>query len=153
LDLVVTACDIVYAVSALLEISVPEQGSMIAESGFWKAYECINHRNISTVREGIQKSIELQKLTVKYASTLVMLKKVMSPGPFRYAILDNLPGNSISSQPLALIKLAHLVVDAYQVSTKRADKPFVLCSLVNSRKTYIVIGLPSPSSLKDVYRK
>jgi hypothetical protein len=153
LDLEVTASDIVYAVSALLEISVPEQGSMVAESGFWKAYECINFRNLSTIRDGLQKSIELQKLTVKYASTLIMMKKVMSPGPFRYAILDHLPGNALASQPLALIKLAHLAVDAYQVSTKRPHKPFVLCSLINSRKTYIVIGIPSPQTLRDVYRK
>jgi cell division control protein 45 len=81
-----------------------------------------------------------------------MMKKVMSPGPFRYAILDHLPGNALASQPLALIKLAHLVIDAYQVSTKRPHKPFVLCSLINSRKTYIVIGIPSPQTLKDVYR-
>jgi hypothetical protein len=131
---------------------------LIASEGEFNSSDIFSNRIIrqssaSSLREGIRMSIDLQKSIIAHASAALVQRKIMCPGPFRYAILDQVPASGILSQPLSMIKLACLTMDAYHVQQQRQQKPFVLCCFNSVRKTYVVVGIPAGQSLKEVYKK
>lgn len=113
------------------------------ERNFWRAYDAISHRSSDLFDEGIRAAVQLQRTVVQQGSGLIEKKAVVSTGLFRYTIMDDAQELAAFSHPLTLSKLAVFLADAYHLGMKKkAPKPFVVAALVQSRDTYIVVGVP-----------
>jgi cell division control protein 45 len=150
----ISAADMTYAITALLEEPVSDSDSAVAtalnpvatgwEANFWRAYDALSSGRESLLMRGIKTAIELQKSTVQQGTAMVTKKEVSNSGVFRHAIMNEPP--ALFSHPLALSKLATFtmnVVHSKNSSKSPATKrPFVLASALRSRGTYLVVGVP-----------
>lgn len=135
-------------------MSTQQSETIVSDDSFWKAYDSLKIDRAETLKEGIQSAIRIQEQILDRVSFILQQKRVICPGPFRYALLDNLSGqHTIFSSPLALLKLAHFLREAYQVQYKKPSKPFVFGSLNAETKTYLVVGVSASQSRRDVHKK
>jgi cell division control protein 45 len=133
-DLILSASDAVYAVTALLESphTASRQLSMeveelqlftsdgkdsrsslerdVSKLNFWRAYDALG-RNVDMLRVGLREAIQLQIALVQRAVALINKKEIVQSGPFRYVLLTPSSFSSISASTSAVT--THSSFDQY----------------------------------------
>jgi cell division control protein 45 len=158
--LVLSAVDVVHAVSALLELPPHDSkerhvaGSPAAgngwEAGFWRAMDalepCSSDRTAShLLLRGISSAIHLQNVLTRHVTELMTTSKSIHPaGAFRWVRLSEGLDSIYLSHPLALTKLATYLYEAivqHPDMFRGAPKPLVLASPIMNAGTYIVVAI------------
>lgn len=158
----ISAADMVYALSALLEqgpdptdddADVDDDDEQLWERNFYRAYDALASDNVVLLREGIDRSIKLQKAIVEQGIGMIKKKVLISSGPFRYAVLEESPHLDMFNKPLGLQKLALFLVDSLLETIRKSVKPFVISAYCEKKGTYLVVGVPAPGSSSMGTRK
>lgn len=145
-----SAADMVYALSAILEepVHIDSKGKPLDEvdekmweTNFWRGYDALVKEDVDLLEKGLHGAISLQKAIVRQGVAMINKKNIVSSGPFRYAVIDDSPDLPLFTHPLALSKLAMFVSEALLHNSAKKHKPFVICSLIERRKTYLVLGI------------
>ena len=138
-----TATDMAYSVSALLETQMTEssngkdsenvnpnmsaadeqtqkEGGLEAinnrlHDNFWVAYDALDlgQNNIHLLKRGIALAKEMQQSIVRVGNGLLDKREIKFTQYFRYCLIENsfLKETQLFQYPLALIKLAHFVME------------------------------------------
>jgi hypothetical protein len=153
-DLILSASDAVYAVTALLEsphtarrwtsiendfvrlhqFAVAKESWLnstteTAKINFWCAYDALGH-NVPLLRAGIEEAIHLQITLVQRVIALLNKKEIVQAGPFRYVLLS--PSITTTSSSL-------LLSSSTTTTPTGANFPLVsLLSMSHSHHSYFV---------------
>jgi cell division control protein 45 len=146
----VCASDVVYGVTALLEMGASasgggdaaageaarDAGSGAGNAGFWRAVDALSEAHWDTLREGLAHAQRLQRAVMRHGGLALLGKRVANAGAFRF--LNLAAGGAAAGgggdaallrQPQALLRLALFVQDAVHVSrSARSHKPLVLAA-------------------------
>lgn len=162
-SLPLSASDVVYATSALLEAPSStagftedeneahietEVGTLAAvrnkpglHTNFWRAYDALHIQNEALLKRGLVASIEVQRALIRQGISLIENRDIVPTGPFRHAIIsDSSPDIEYFVNPLTLTKLANFIVDVLRESRK-ARKPFVLAAYNKETDSYLAVGV------------
>jgi len=145
----VSASDIVYATTALLESTQNLTQEITSENllkNFWMAYDCLHPGNFDLLLKGFNEAVLVQKAIVRQAVTLIQKKQIVQlNGPFRYAIMNDSSDVKYFAHPITLSKLAQFLVDTIIESGKsKKEKPLLLAGLHQDK--YLVVGVPGTHS-------
>lgn len=145
----ISAADLVHSLSALLENPSANEDGLAWERNFWVAYDAIlsHDDKVDLLKHGLSLSVIGQKAIVKQGVALITNKRIVSSGPFRYAIIEDSPDQALFCHPLILSKLALFLVDALVTSIRKPAKPLVLACYNPDEACFLVVGVPGPSSL------
>jgi cell division control protein 45 len=154
----ISAADVVYGVSALLEIGTKDEPSEQLKSwqhNFNLAYDALSGADPSLMKKGIECSMTLQRAIVRHGCSLMERNSITRLKHFRYVFLQDLPDGDqdLFSKPVALSKLALFLVAAYRESGRwvgKRSKPFVMLSYKEAEGTYLVVGATCPAHAGDV---
>ena len=160
--LIVAAADTVHAITACLESSSER------DENFWSSLDVLRFVNASLIRKEIDLAISLHEKIAIRAHALLSKKAITSTGKYRLCILDASEAQSAFCRPLALTQLGLLLINAYEtvlheqsgVQRKRSRNggrrvkilPFVLCSYIQERHSYLVVGLPRSEETSELQR-
>ncbi|GAB5358371.1 hypothetical protein AAMO2058_000451800 [Amorphochlora amoebiformis] len=141
-----SASDVVYSISALLENpqkshddDKEDDTKQMREENFWEAYEALSRNRTEMLMKGIKICIDIQQNVVERGCALIEKGEIQS-GPFRWTKMSASPNDFYFTNQLTLSKLALFVSTALQ-NNKRRDKPYVICAEVKSRDTFLVCGV------------
>eukprot|EP00158_Paraphelidium_tribonemae_P004384 Partr_v1_DN26724_c0_g1_i1_m8625 putative cell division cycle 45 homolog (S. cerevisiae) len=153
---VIGACDAVYALDSLLEIS-PAIAHLFhfddnAEpNGFYMAFDALDR--IESLRKGIEMAQVLQRAIVKTGTQLIEERMVKTLKTFRLVVLKESADMQLFCHSLTLLKLALFMTEAMK-QTGKSDNPFVIAALDKEHELYLVVGLCSGrSSFSQAFRK
>eukprot|EP00096_Caligus_rogercresseyi_P007485 TRINITY_DN25355_c0_g1_i2.p1 TRINITY_DN25355_c0_g1~~TRINITY_DN25355_c0_g1_i2.p1 ORF type:complete len:348 (+),score=123.91 TRINITY_DN25355_c0_g1_i2:383-1426(+) len=138
-----SACDIVYALLALMEKSDGNEALL-------KSLDSLSRSNIETLNGGIDKARELLEILMGQVQTFLDLRLIVSAGPFLYAVIqDGSPNSQFFSSPNSLLLLGQFTLRAHVAIThnkKVGNLPLVISAPLNVEKgTCLVLGVPPVS--------
>uniref|UniRef100_A0A0E0RD51 Uncharacterized protein n=1 Tax=Oryza rufipogon TaxID=4529 RepID=A0A0E0RD51_ORYRU len=140
----VSAADVVYGVTALLESlnaeSKDSKGSSAAEQ-FWVAYSALSLSNVDQLRKGMQSAIEIQRAILRQGSSAITKTGfIRSAKKFRWVKLDDPVDTDKLCQPQALTKFCFFLMDALRERGARM-KPLICACLAREPEKVLVVGV------------
>jgi cell division control protein 45 len=140
----VSAADVAYGVTALLESLNPEskesKGSSAAEQ-FWIAYSALSLSNVDQLREGMQSAIEIQRAILRQGSSAITKTGfIRSAKKFRWVKLDDPVDTGKLCHPQALTKFCFFLMDALKERGARM-KPLICACLAKEPDKVLVVGV------------
>ncbi|GAB2289807.1 hypothetical protein Dimus_024110 [Dionaea muscipula] len=133
----VSAADVVYGVTALLESSVMFDGSY-ASTQFGVAYDALSLRNLDKLRTGMQSAIKVQRAILRQGSTAITKRgSIRSGRKFRWVKLEDSVDTKLLGYPQALTKFCYFVMDALR--EKGAKMKPLLCACVGQDQDKVLI--------------
>lgn len=136
----VSAADVVYGVTALLESFVESDGSCAAKQ-FGVAYDALSLNSLDKLKAGMQKAIRVQRAIVRQGSRAVTKSGCIRSGrKFRWVKLEDSVDAKLLGYPQALTKLCYFVMDALKEKGARM-KPLVCACLAQEAKKMIIVGV------------
>ncbi|CAD6268746.1 unnamed protein product [Miscanthus lutarioriparius] len=140
----VSAADVVYGVTALLESLDAEtkdaKGSSAAEQ-FWVAYSALSLSNADQLRKGMQSAIEIQRAILRQGSSAITRTGfIRSAKKFRWVKLDDPVDTNKLCHPQALTKFCFFLLDALKERGARM-KPLICACLANEPDKVLVVGV------------
>uniref|UniRef100_A0A0E0MBY2 CDC45-like protein n=1 Tax=Oryza punctata TaxID=4537 RepID=A0A0E0MBY2_ORYPU len=140
----VSAADVVYGVTALLESlnaeSKDSKGSSAAEQ-FWVAYSALSLSNVDQLRKGMQSAIEIQRAILRQGSSAITKTGfIRSAKKFRWVKLDDPVDTDKLCQPQALTKFCFFLMDALKERGARM-KPLICACLAREPEKVLVVGV------------
>jgi cell division control protein 45 len=150
----ISAADVAFALTALLEKCKPQnqdekenEDDNVWEENFHFAYGALSSRTFTKLRHGLDESIRLAEAIVEEGVSIIKQRKYTSfGGLFRSVMIEDSNHLDLLSQPMASSKLALFLVDALKETGRRTTKPFVICSKIKAKKTYLVVGVTGRGS-------
>lgn len=117
---------------------------------FWVAYDALDlgQNNTHMVRRGINLAKEMQQAIVRVGNSLLEKKEIKIAQQFRYCILENsfLKDTQLFQYPLALVKLAHFIMECRKHTTQRSKHQPLVISVKNvAKKTNLVVAVIGPN--------
>lgn len=153
-----SASDVVYAISALLENPHPHgedkenpEAEVSWEENFWQAYQALSREHTDLLLNGVEICIDIQKNVVQRGCALIE-KRQISHGFFRHTKMRAAPNDFYFTNPITLSKLGTFVCDALQ-NNKKNDKPYVICAEVKQRGTFLICGTYGREKITNRVRK
>jgi cell division control protein 45 len=163
----ISAADVVYGLSALLELdgsdmaaavdgasrdgaaaALPEELTYALERRFWRAYDAMDAQRSSALSGGLQLAIMAQKLSASVGGAVLEHKQFHTSGPFRYVFLRDFHGKELFSHPLLLKRLALFLIEA-MVRQGVKDKPFVVVAPSPTRNVWLAVAAMSAGSRNE----
>jgi cell division control protein 45 len=140
----VSAADVVYGVTALLESldaeSKDAKGSSAAEQ-FWVAYSALSLSNADQLRKGMQSAIEIQRAILRQGSSAITKTGfIRSAKKFRWVKLDDPVDTNKLCHPQALTKFCFFLLDALKERGARM-KPLICACLAKEPEKVLVVGV------------
>jgi cell division control protein 45 len=140
----VSAADVAYGVTALLESLNPEskesKGSSAAEQ-FWTAYSALSLSNVDQLRKGMQSAIEIQRAILRQGSSAITKTGfIRSAKKFRWVKLDDPVDTGKLCHPQALTKFCFFLMDALKERGARM-KPLICACLAKEPDKVLVVGV------------
>ncbi|KAK3139219.1 hypothetical protein QOZ80_5AG0379740 [Eleusine coracana subsp. coracana] len=140
----VSAADVVYGVTALLESlnaeSEDSKGSSAAEQ-FWIAYSALSLTNVDQLRKGMKSAIEIQRAILRQGSSAITKTGfIRSAKKFRWVKLDDPVDTGKLCQPQALTKFCFFLMDALKERGARM-KPLICACLAKEPEKVLVVGV------------
>ncbi|KAJ0975599.1 hypothetical protein J5N97_017564 [Dioscorea zingiberensis] len=115
----VSAADVVYGVTALLESFVEGEESSAAEQ-FWVAYSALSSNNLNQLKKGMQNAIELQRAILRQGSLAITKTGFIRSGrKFRWVKLEDPVDTKCLGHPQALTKFCFFLMDALKERAQR----------------------------------
>ncbi|XP_066357107.1 cell division control protein 45 homolog [Miscanthus floridulus] len=140
----VSAADVVYGVTALLESldaeSKDAKGSSAAEQ-FWVGYSALSLSNADQLRKGMQSAIEIQRAILRQGSSAITRTGfIRSAKKFRWVKLDDPVDTNKLCHPQALTKFCFFLLDALKERGARM-KPLICACLAKEPEKVLVVGV------------
>ncbi|KAF8706419.1 hypothetical protein HU200_030688 [Digitaria exilis] len=140
----VSAADVVYGVTALLESlnseSKDSKESSAAEQ-FWVAYSALSLSNVDQLRKGMQSAIEIQRAILRQGSSAITKTGfIRSAKKFRWVKLDDPVDTNRLCHPQALTKFCFFLMDALKERGARV-KPLICACLAKEPEKVLVVGV------------
>ncbi|XP_014497084.1 cell division control protein 45 homolog [Vigna radiata var. radiata] len=133
----VSAADVVYGVTALLESFVKSDGSS-ASKQFGVAYDALSLNNIDSLRTGMQHAIKIQRAILRQGSAAITKNGCIRSGrSFRWLKLEDSSDAKLLGYPQALTKFCFFLMDALR--EKGATMKPLLCACVSQDPGKVLI--------------
>ncbi|XP_008807350.2 cell division control protein 45 homolog [Phoenix dactylifera] len=142
----VSAADVVYGVTALLETSAVAKDSSTAER-FWVAYSALSLHSIDQLRKGIRSAIEIQRAILRQGSSAITKTGYIRSGrKFRWAKLEDPVDTEQLGHPQALTKFCYFLMDALKERGAKM-KPLICACLAQDPDKVLIVGVCGKSRL------
>ena len=136
----VSAADVVYGVTALLESFVKTDGSC-ASKQFGVAYDALSLGNLDKLKAGMQNAIKIQRAILRQGSTAITKTGCIRSGrKFRWLKLEDSVDTKLLGYPQALTKFCYFLMDALQEKGARM-KPLLCACLSQEPNKVLVVGV------------
>ncbi|XP_062204230.1 uncharacterized protein LOC133906368 [Phragmites australis] len=140
----VSAADVVYGVTALLESLNSESKDSKEPSAaeqFWVAYAALSLSNVDQLRKGMQSAIEIQRAILRQGSSAITKTGfIRSAKKFRWVKLDDPVDTNKLCHPQALTKFCFFLMDALKERGARM-KPLICACLAKEPEKVLVVGV------------
>lgn len=136
----VSAADVVYGVTALLESFVKSDGSC-ASKQFGVAYDALSLSNLDKLKSGMQHAIKIQRAILRQGSTAITKSgSIRSGRKFRWVKLEDSADTKLLGYPQALTKFCYFVMDALREKGARM-KPLLCACLSQEPNKMLIVGV------------
>nr|XP_023893002.1 cell division control protein 45 homolog [Quercus suber] len=136
----VSAADVVYGVTALLESFVKTDGSC-ASKQFGVAYDALSLGNLDKLKAGMQNAINIQRAILRQGSTAITKTGCIRSGrKFRWLKLEDSVDTKLLGYPQALTKFCYFLMDALREKGARM-KPLLCACLSQEPNKVLVVGV------------
>ncbi|KAF6147723.1 hypothetical protein GIB67_006696 [Kingdonia uniflora] len=134
----VSAADVVYGVTALLEVQT--DGSCASEQ-FNVAYDALSLNNIDILRKGMQSAIKVQRAILRQGSAAITRRSsIINMVKFKWMTLEDAADTKLLAYPQALTKFCYFVMDALRERGERL-KPLVCACSTQEPKKFLIVGV------------
>lgn len=145
----VSAADVVYGVTALLESFDQFDGSC-ASKQFGIAYDALSLNNLDQLRSGMQNAIKVQRAILRQGSTAITRRgSIRSGRKFRWVRLEDSADTKLLGYPQALTKFCYFVMDALREKGARM-KPLLCACLAQEQGKVLIVGVTGKPRLGAV---
>lgn len=136
----VSAADVVYGVTALLESSVELDGSC-ASKQFGVAYDALSLSKLEKLENGMQHAIKIQRAILRQGSAAIVRKgSIRSGGKFRWVKLEDSADAKLLGYPQALTKFGYFLMDALREKGAKM-KPLICVCYMQERDKVLIVGV------------
>lgn len=136
----VSAADVVYGVTALLESFVSSDGSC-ASKQFGVAYDALSLNNLDKLKAGMQQAIKVQRAILRQGSAAITKSgSIRSGRKFRWVKLEDSVDTKLLGYPQALTKFCYFLMDALREKGARA-KPLICACLSQEPNKMLIVGV------------
>ncbi|CAI9776610.1 unnamed protein product [Fraxinus pennsylvanica] len=136
----ISAADVVYGVTALLEASLELDGSSGSKQ-FGVAYDALSLSKLEKLEMGMRQAIKVQRAVLRQGSTAITKKgSIRSGSKFRWVKLEDSTDAELLCHPQALTKFGYFLMDALREKGARM-KPLVCVCYTNERKKVLIVGV------------
>lgn len=144
----VSAADVVYGVTALLESFVKPKsdedgdgGTCASKKQFGMAYDALSLSNLDKLKVGMQQAIKIQRSILRQGSIAVTKNGcIRSCRKFRWMKLEDSVDAKLLGYPQALTKFGYFVMDALKEKGARM-KPLLCACLSQETNKMLVVGV------------
>ncbi|KAK8674374.1 hypothetical protein V6N13_112666 [Hibiscus sabdariffa] len=146
----VSAADMVYGVTALLESFMQSDGTC-ASKQFGVAYDALSLSNLDKLKSGMQQAIKIQRAILRQGSAAIMKSGCIRSGrKFRWVKLEGSVDTKLLGHPQALTKFCYFLMDALKEKGAKLKPLLCACILQEPSKVLIVgvCGKPRLGALK-----
>ncbi|XP_057549130.1 uncharacterized protein LOC130827426 [Amaranthus tricolor] len=145
----VSAADVVYGVTALLESFIKFDGTC-ASKQFGVAYDALSLNNLEQLRLGMQNAIKVQRAILRQGSTAITKRgSIRSGRKFRWVKLEDSADTKLLGYPQALTKFCYFVMDALREKGARM-KPLLCACLAQEQDKVLIVGVTGKPRLGAV---
>ncbi|XP_010532894.1 PREDICTED: cell division control protein 45 homolog [Tarenaya hassleriana] len=147
----VSAADVVYGVTALLESFVGSDGSSSASKQFGQAYDALSLNNVDKLKSGMQQAIRVQRAILRQGSTAITKSGCIRSGrKFRWVKVEDSLDSKYLGYPQALTKFCYFLMDALREKGARMKPMLCACTSQQPGKILIVgvCGKPRLGAVK-----
>ncbi|XXG50793.1 hypothetical protein AAC387_Pa02g4720 [Persea americana] len=136
----VSAADVVYGVTALLESFMEADDSSAAEQ-FWIAYSALSLSNLDKLRKGMQSAIQVQRSILRQGSSAITKTGfIRSSRKFRWVKLEDAVDTKLLGYPQALTKFCYFLMDALREKGAKM-KPLICACLSQEPNKVLIVGV------------
>ncbi|KAI3742052.1 hypothetical protein L1987_59731 [Smallanthus sonchifolius] len=136
----VSAADVVYGVTALLESST-DSNSLCASKQFGEAYDALSLKKLEKLEMGMRHAIKIQRAILRQGSTAITRKgSIRSGSKFRWVKLEDSADAKLLGYPQALTKYGYFIMDALREKGARM-KPLVCVCYTQEREKVLIVGV------------
>ncbi|PIA53307.1 hypothetical protein AQUCO_00900110v1 [Aquilegia coerulea] len=136
----VSAADVVYGITALLESFVQSDGSCASEQ-FGVAYDALSLGNLDTLRKGMQNAIKIQRAILRQGSLAITKSgSIRSGRKFRWVKLEDAADTKLLGHPQALTKFCYFLMDALREKGAKM-KPLICACLGYEPNKVLIVGV------------
>ncbi|KAF8364622.1 hypothetical protein HHK36_033407 [Tetracentron sinense] len=136
----VSAADVVYGVTALLESFVKSDGSCASEQ-FGVAYDALSLSNLDKLQRGMQNAIKIQRAILRQGSAAITKSgSIRSGRKFRWVKLEDSVDTKLLGYPQALTKFCYFLMDALREKGAKA-KPLICACLAQELNKVLIVGV------------
>ncbi|CAN6443097.1 unnamed protein product [Victoria cruziana] len=136
----VSAADVVYGVTALLE-SFTESKDSSAEQ-FWFAYSALSLGNLDKLRKGMHSAIQIQRAILRQGSCAITKSGyIRSSRKFRWLKIEDAVDTKLLGYPQALTKFCYFLMDALLEKGAKM-KPLICACLTPEPNKVLIVGIP-----------
>ncbi|TYJ09617.1 hypothetical protein E1A91_A11G152400v1 [Gossypium mustelinum] len=133
----VSAADMVYGVTALLESFVQSDG-FCALKQFGMAYDALSLSNLDKLKAGMEQAIKIQRAILRQGSAAITKSGCIRSGrKFRWVKVEDSVDTKLLGHPQALTKFCYFLMDALKEKGARL-KP-LLCACMSEEATKVLI--------------
>ena len=136
----VSAADVVYGVTALLESFVKSDGSS-ASKQFGVAFDALSLSNLDKLRNGMQYAIRIQRAILRQGSAAITKSGAIRSGrKFRWVKLEDSADTKLLGYPQALTKFCYFLMDALREKGAKM-KPLLCACLSQEPNKVLIVGV------------
>ncbi|GAV70720.1 CDC45 domain-containing protein [Cephalotus follicularis] len=136
----VSAADVVYGVTALLESFVKSDGSC-ASMQFGEAYDALSLSNLEKLKAGMQQAIKVQRSILRQGSAAITKSGCIRSGrKFRWVKVEDSVDTKLLGYPQALTKFCYFLMDALKEKGARM-KPLLCACLSQEPGKVLIVGV------------
>ncbi|XP_055812995.1 uncharacterized protein LOC129882639 [Solanum dulcamara] len=136
----VSAADVVYGVTALLESFVESDGSC-ASRQFGEAYDALSLTKLDKLEAGMRQAIKVQRAILRQGSAAITKKgSIRSGSKFRWVKLEDSADAKLLCHPQALTKFGYFLMDALREKGARM-KPLICVCYTQERSKVLIVAI------------
>lgn len=136
----VSAADVVYGVTALLESFVKSDDSCVSKQ-FGEALAALSSKNSDKLKIGMKKAIQIQKAILRQGSSAITKSgSIRSGRKFRWVKLEDSVDARLLGYPQALTKFGYFLMDALQEKGAKM-KPLLCACLSQDVNKMLIVGV------------
>ncbi|KAL3328303.1 hypothetical protein AABB24_035767 [Solanum stoloniferum] len=136
----VSAADVVYGVTALLESFVESDGSC-ASKQFGEAYDALSLTKLDKLETGMRQAIKVQRAILRQGSAAITKKgSIRSGSKFRWVKLEDSADAKLLCHPQALTKFGYFLMDALREKGARM-KPLICICYTQERSKVLIAAI------------
>ncbi|KAI5675176.1 hypothetical protein M9H77_06126 [Catharanthus roseus] len=136
----VSAADVVYGVTALLESPIESDGSSGSKQ-FGAAYDALSLNKLEKLEIGMKQAIKVQRAILRQGSSAITKKgSIRSGSKFRWVKLEDSADTKVLCYPQALTKFGYFLMDALREKGARM-KPLICVCYTQERSKVLMVGI------------